>query len=254
MLSTEAGVHEVLSYLVFGLGALTLLALFFVSAPYGRHLRDGWGPTIPSRLGWIVMESPSALGFIAIFAMGKASLQLVPLLLLGMWQLHYLHRTFIFPFRMRAKGRRMPLSIAAMAIVFNCLNSYVNARWLSHLGDYPDSLLHAPHLYLGLALFVTGFIINVHADSLLFRLRAPGETGYKIPRGGLYRWLSSPNYFGEMLEWVGFAIAAWSLPAWAFAFYTFANLFPRALSNHRWYQEKFADYPSERKAVIPFLL
>ena len=33
---------------------------------------------------------------------------------------------------------------------------------------------------------------------------------------------------GEIVEWIGFAIACDSLSAWAFAFYTFANLAPRA--------------------------
>jgi hypothetical protein len=35
---------------------------------------------------------------------------------------------------------------------------------------------------------------------------------------------------GEILEWIGFAIACQSLPAAAFAIYTFCNLFPRALA------------------------
>ena len=58
---------------------------------------------------------------------------------------------------------------------------------------------------------------------MLRELRKPGETGYKIPVGGLYRLLSCPNYFGELLEWIGFAIAAWSLPAFMFAVYTAAT-------------------------------
>jgi hypothetical protein len=57
-----------------------------------------------------------------------------------------------------------------------------------------------------------------------------------------------------MLEWTGFAVASWSLPGLAFALYTAANLAPRALSHHRWYQEKFPDYPRERRALIPFVV
>jgi steroid 5-alpha reductase family enzyme len=88
---------------------------------------------------------------------------------------------------------------------------------------------------------------------VLRTLRKPGETGYKIPHGGLYRFISSPNYFGELLEWSGFAIAAQTLAGWAFFFFTFANLAPRAVSHHRWYREKFSEYPSSRRALIPFL-
>ena len=88
----------------------------------------------------------------------------------------------------------------------------------------------------------------------MVRLRAPGESGYKIPRGGLYRWVSCPNYFGELLEWLGWALATWSTAGLAFAVYTAANLVPRALAHHRWYQERFDDYPAERKAVVPLVL
>ena len=48
----------------------------------------------------------------------------------------------------------------------------------------------------------------LHSDSILASLRGPGETGYKIPRGGLFCLLSAPNYFGETLEWCGFAAFA----------------------------------------------
>ena len=66
--------------------------------------------------------------------------------------------------------------------------------------------------------------------------------------------LTPPNYFGEIIEWAGFALATWSLPGLAFAIYTAANVGPRALSHHRWYREKFGDYPPKRKALIPFVL
>jgi 3-oxo-5-alpha-steroid 4-dehydrogenase 1 len=33
--------------------------------------------------------------------------------------------------------------------------------------------------------------------------------------------------------------------------WTFANLAPRAWSHHKWYHEKFSDYPLDRKALIP---
>lgn len=250
----ESTLHAWLTLAVFALGAVTLAALFFVSAPYGRHSRSGWGPMIPARVGWVVMEMPSALGFLALYFAGGHALELAPLALLALWQMHYLHRCFIFPFRMRADGKQMPALIAGMAIVFNLLNTYVNARWISELGSYATSWLADPRFLVGAALMLAGFAINVHSDSVLFGLRKPGESGYKIPRGGLYRWVSSPNYLGELCEWCGWALASWSLSGAAFAFYTFANLFPRALSHHRWYRDKFADYPSERRALIPFVL
>ena len=88
---------------------------------------------------------------------------------------------------------------------------------------------------------------------MLRNLRKAGETGYAIPYGGLFKWVTCPNYLGELLEWIGFAIAAWTFPAFAFAVFTFANLFPRASAHHRWYREKFPDYPKDRTAIIPFV-
>lgn len=239
----------------FGLGALVFPALFFIAAPYGRHRRRGWGPTIDDTLGWVLMEAPSALTFAACFALGARRASPVAIAFLLLWEAHYVHRAFIFPFRRSGAPRRMPLAVAAMAALFNLMNGYLNGRWLNTLSPpYPDGWLTDPRFLIGAALFVVGYGINLQSDEILRHLRAPGETGYKIPTGGLYRWVSSPNYLGEMIEWTGFAIASWSLPGLAFALWTAANLVPRAVSHHRWYQEKFPDYPGERRALIPYLL
>ncbi len=232
----------------------TLLSLFFVVAPYGRHARAGWGPTIPSRLGWILMESPSVWFFAWVYALGPNALKPVPLVLLAMWQLHYVYRSYVFPFLMRLEGRRMPVTIPLMAIAFNVLNDWTNARWISDVGSYPADWLGSGRFLVGAALFLGGFALNVVSDRTLRNLRAPGETGYKIPRGGAFELVTSPNYLGEIVEWTGWAIASWSPAGFAFALYTFANLAPRALSHHRWYRERFPDYPADRKAILPYLL
>ncbi len=251
---TEAAVHGLLVWAMFALAALTFAALFLVTAPYGRHSRAGWGPEVSARLAWVLMESPAVLAFLAVFLLGAQRSATVPLVLAGLWLLHYLQRTFVYPFRIRSAGRKMALSIAAMAFVFNLLNAYINARWVSQLGSYGVDWLLDPRFLSGAALMLIGWLINVHSDTILVRLRAPGESGYKIPRGGLYRWVSCPNYFGELLEWLGWALATWSTAGLAFAVYTAANLVPRALAHHRWYQERFDDYPAERKAVVPLVL
>lgn len=251
---SELQVHAYLVWTMLVLAAVTFVSLFFVTAPYGRHVRPGWGPLIPARLGWIIMESPAVLLFIGIYAMGDNAQSTVAVALLALWQFHYIGRTFIYPFRLRASGKTMPAVIAMMAFTFNCLNAYINARWISHLGEYSEDSLGNPLFITGAALFVAGWLINQHADAVLIRLRKPGETGYAIPRGGLYRWISCPNYFGEILTWCGWAIASWSLAGFAFALFTIANLLPRALANHRWYRQTFDDYPATRRALIPHIL
>jgi protein-S-isoprenylcysteine O-methyltransferase Ste14 len=247
-----SAIHAGLVALEFALAVATVAGLLFVNAPRS-HGRAGWGPTVPARLGWVAMEAVSPAVFAVVFFTGAHRAEVVPLLFLTMWQLHYVQRSFVYPFLMRGRGN-MPVLIALLATGFNLLNAYINARWVADLGEYPTSWLREPRFLAGVALFLAGFAMNLSADRTLRRLRTPGETGYRIPRGGMYRWVSCPNYLGEIVEWCGWALATWSLPGLAFATYTAANLGPRAVANHRWYQRTFPDYPPERRALVPGLL
>jgi len=250
----ELQIHNWLVLLMFGMAAQTFMLLLWVNAPYGRFARPGWGPTMSTRSAWIVLESPAVIIFAAVYLVGDHALDTVPLVLFGIWQFHYIIRTFIFPLRIQETGKRIPILIVAIAIVFNCLNAYLNARWISHLGDYEVSWLISAPFITGALCFATGWLINQHADLILLRSRKSGESDYKIPHGGMYRWVSCPNYLGEMLMWIGWAIATWSLAGAAFAVFTIANLLPRAFAIHRWYQSEFADYPQSRHVVLPFVL
>ena len=92
------------------------------------------------------------------------------------------------------------------------------------------------------------------SDHKLRRLRASTGDGYQIPYGGAYRWVSCPNYLGEIVEWAGWALATWSPAGLAFALYTVANLAPRAVDHHAWYHRQFPNYPAKRRALIPYIL
>jgi protein-S-isoprenylcysteine O-methyltransferase Ste14 len=242
---------DALLWFWFFVAAVTCPVLFFVAAPYGRHVRGGWGPVIGDRLGWMVMEAPAALVFGACFATVQRS-TIVSVVLFAMWEAHYVHRAFIYPVGLRGLERRMPVSVVCIAFLFNSVNGYLNGRYLFGLsGGYPVSWLTDPRFLVGVGLFGAGYLINRGADRVLRGLRKPGESGYKIPYGGLFRWISCPNYLGEILEWIGWAVATWSLPGLAFAAWVVANLVPRAWSHHRWYRAQFADYPEGRRALLP---
>ena len=179
----------------------------------------------------------------------------VELVFLVLWEVHYLQRSFVYPFLIRNRQTRMPLVIVAMAMVFTTWNSYLNSRFLFHFSaGYSPEWLTDPRFLLGVTLFVAGLAINWHSDWILRRLRRPGEKTYQIPRGGFFRYVSCANYFGETVEWAGWALATWSLPGLGFAIWTVANLGPRARSHHLWYRSHFADYPKNRRAYIPFLV
>jgi len=188
-------------------------ALFFIRAPYGRYYRKGWGPDLPNRISWLIMEAPSVVVMAAFFFTGTAPKNLPPVLFFLMWEAHYIHRAFIYPFQITNHRKQWPVAILAMGFVFNLGNSALNGRYLfSTSGGYPTSWIYDPRFLAGFALFLTGFITNRWADRVLQNLRLPGETSYKIPYGGLYRRISCPNYLGEIIEWSGWALATWSLP------------------------------------------
>lgn len=242
--------------------AISFVWLQFVSAPYGRHLRDGWGPRINATLGWVIMEAPSPLVFFACWLAGEPARRFsaAGLIFLLLWETHYVYRTFIFPFRRRGGEREMPLSIALLSILFNLANAYLNARWLYTLGPERQARwLLDPRFLSGVALFALGYWINHQSDRILFNLRKPGprdipgSSRYSIPYGGLFPFVSCPNYFGELVEWMGWALCTFSPAGLAFALASAANLVPRARTHHRWYRETFPDYPRERKAIVPLV-
>jgi len=238
----------------FILAVVVFLALLFVDAPYGRHARSGWGPTINDKVGWVMMEAAAPLVFAACFVFGNNDITITSLVLLGLWEAHYIHRAFIYPPAIRSRNGGMPLAIIGFGLLFNTVNGYLNGRYIfTFSSGYANGWMGDPRFIGGLALFITGFIINKRADSILHNLRKPGESGYKIPYGELYRWISCPNYLGEVITWIGWAVATWSLPGLAFAAWTVANLVPRARSHHAWYRTHFPDYPSERRTLLPGL-
>jgi hypothetical protein len=228
-----------------------------VKAPYGRHTKTGWGPMIDNRLGWIMMEAPSLIMITVFFLTGNGEKPGLTWLFFGLFAFHYINRTLIFPFRLRTLGKKMPVSIALMAVFFNLVNGFLNGYYLGNIATtalYPPDFFTDPRLVLGLVLFSVGFYINWQADHILINLRKPGETGYQIPDKGLFRWISCPNHFGEIIEWSGFAIMTGSMPGLSFAIWTFVNLLPRALQHHQWYKNNFSRYPADRKAIFPGIL
>ena len=245
-------VFDVLLPAWFGLAGVACCVVLFVSAPYGRHVREGWGWSLPARTGWVLMELPAVVVPVVVFVRAEAWTEATSWIFAGMWLSHYTYRTFWWPLTTVQASKRMPVLICALALVMNIGVGWLNAVWVFELrAPYGVAWLLGPRFIVGAALFFGGMWLNRRSDAILRGLRAPGETGYKIPRGGGYRWVSCPNYLGELIEWAGWAIATWSLAGLAFWVWTAANLVPRARQNHRWYHETFADYPRGRKALIP---
>ncbi|MDF1575972.1 MAG: DUF1295 domain-containing protein [Bacteroidales bacterium] len=237
------------------LGLAVFILLLFVKAPYGRHSRKDWGPVIHNRLAWFLMEFPSLLVFVLCFLSGPGKLQPLTWIFFALYVSHYVNRSLIWPWRTRTSGKLMPLVVALMAVCFNLVNGFLNGYYFSAFArEYSPEWLTDARFIGGAILYGGGAFLNWWSDQILLRLRKGGKQGYFIPAGGLFRWVSCPNFLGEILQWTGFAVMTRSPAALVFALWTFFNLVPRALAHHKWYRAAFSDYPSERKAILPFIL
>lgn len=229
--------------------------LLKVTAPYGKHTSTRWGAMIPNRVGWMIMELPALVVFALYFITGRNEKNLIAWILFLLWTAHYLNRSLVFPVRIHTRGEKIPVLIVLMAIFFNLFNGFFNGHYLAYnQPGYSREWITDPRFITGGILFVSGMIINVLSDNHLIRLRKYNKKGYSIPAGGLFDLVSCPNFFGEIIEWTGFALMAWNPASLSFTVWTIVNLVPRALDHHRWYKNHFENYPVKRKAVIPFLI
>lgn len=244
------GIMAVLAVIVFG-------CLFRVDAGYGKFFDKKWGPAVGNRIGWILMESPVFIAMIVLWAISDRRADVTRLVFLLLFELHYFQRSFIFPLLIRGNSR-MPLSIIVMGVTFNTINALMQGGWIFHISPaemYGLEWLHSPQFILGTIVFATGMFINIQSDSIIRHLRKPGDTSHHLPKGGMFRYVSSANYFGELVEWTGFAILTWSAAGAVFAIWTFANLGPRAFRIRSRYAAEFPDeFDSKHiKSIIPFI-
>ena len=227
------------SFIIFWvvIAAITFIYLFFVSAPYGRHIRKGWGKNISARAGWVIMESPCVVIMVIYAFIVRDDLQTIHVIFLSLWLLHYIHRSFIYPFVIDMTNPKMPISIASSAFFFNIVNVNLQAFGIYYLTEYSSDWINDDIFYLGLTIFFTGMYINIKSDYLIIALRKNKGPGYHLPSKFMHKYISAPNYFGEIIEWLGWAILTWSISGAVFALWTIANLFPRAFAHHQWYKE-----------------
>jgi hypothetical protein len=253
MISHET--FNIICWIWIGVAVIIFPVLLKVTQPYGRHSKNKWGPMINNRLGWFIMEFPS-LAIFGYYLIFKANLLNVLILLPGfLWMLHYIHRVLIFPLQIRTARKKIPVLIVLLALIFNVINGFLNGFWFVHFAtDYKPGIIINLRLIGGAIIFLSGFAINKYHDAILIKLRPTSGNGYKIPYGGLFKYVSCPNFLGEIISWTGFAIVAFNLPALSFLVWTLVNLTTRALDHHKWYIKEFPEYPKERKAIFPFSL
>ncbi len=230
------------------------ILLNFITAPYGKHSSGRWGLKVNERIAWFFMEVPAFLVFLYIFLKNRENSNLTTLTFFILWEVHYFYRSFIYPFLLRGARKNFPVILIITGFLFNMVNAFINSYFLFFLSSkYSNRWIISIQFITGFLLFVTGFVLHITSDRLIRNLRKSGEKGYKIPYGGLFNKVSNPNYLGEIIEWMGWAVMTLSLSGLAFALFTVANLLPRAIANHKWYINNFPDYPGERKIIIPYI-
>ena len=239
------------------MAVVVFITLFYFKAGYGYLSSSNWGPKISNKVAWVLMEAP-AFGFMLYYTIRNSSSNMAVYIMAGLYLLHYLQRSFIFPLMMKGKSK-MPVAIMIMGMTFNIINAYIIGEWLFNPilneGIYTDAWLRSPKFIIGTLIFFTGMAINLHSDHVIRSLRKPGDTKHYIPRKGLYKYVTSANYFGELIEWTGYAVLTWSPAGALFAIWTFANLGPRAKSLTMKYEAEFGDEYKRlnKKHILPFI-
>jgi len=247
-------VFNILLITQFAAAIVVFIILRFFSAPYGRHNRKGWGLTMQSKYAWMIMELPAVLIMPLFLIISYPDINIVSIVYLIIWETHYIYRTFIFSQRIRGSRKTFPVIVLFFSLIFNCMNGFINSYFVFILNKGVDlSWFLSPIFIIGIILFISGFSLNIYSDKIIRNLRKPRESLYRIPLTGPFRLVTNPNYLGEIIEWSGWALLTGSLPGLAFAFFSFANLAPRAISNHKWYHKTFNDYPQNRKILLPYI-
>ncbi|KAM7385815.1 hypothetical protein PAMP_001871 [Pampus punctatissimus] len=186
---------------------------------YGRHMRlSPLTRMVPAKLAWFLQEIPAFLfPLLLMFTSHKPS-SMGKTLLLGTFCVHYFQRTFIYS--LRTRGKPFPLGVMVAGGFFCTVNGFLQGHYLLHCAQFDDEW----------------------------------SADYRYKTGGLFEYVSGANYLGEIVEWFGYAMATWALPTLSFALFSLCFIGPRAYYHHRFYKEKFKDYPKLRKALIPFIL
>lgn len=236
-----------------------------IAAPFGKHSSDGWGPTLNPRLAWCLFESPNLIVPWVLYQYTRiidnnslieetANIPIPTVssrILLSMYCGHYVNRCLIYPLRLGKGSHRVNIAVISSAFAFCTLNGYLQSLHYFKFHQYSDDAHTKPLFIMGFIIFVVGALINIYHDNILRDMRNQFPTVYQIPKRGLFNYISCANFTGEILEWLGYAVASNSIAGWGFFAWVCANLIPRAISHHEFYLQKFEDYPKHRWAVIP---
>ncbi|KAI5279933.1 3-oxo-5a-steroid 4- dehydrogenase [Ascosphaera aggregata] len=111
-------------------------------------------------------------------------------------------------------------------------------------------------LYSGLILFIAGELANFNCHLTLRNLRKPGSTAREIPRGFAFDIVTCPNYFFEVVAWIGIWLVSGC--SWSILLFTVVGgttMYVWAKEKERRYRKLFGDrYKKKRCVMFPGLM
>lgn len=243
------------------LGVIVFIILQFITPAYGMTYNNRWGNSVRSKTGWFIMEIPVFAAMLLMFLISLRyghGFNWVTFTMFCFFEIHYLQRSIIFPSLMKGTSK-MPISIIIVGVFFNTCNALMQGGWLFYISPadyYPISWFWSPQFIIGTFLFFLGMVINLSADRIIRALRQDkNDNNYYIPYGWPFKKISSANYFGEILEWVGFAVLCWSMAGLVFVIWSFANIVPRAKAVYERYTQFFGEEFTKLKRykIFPYI-
>ena len=251
------GQYELFILVMSALAVVVFITLSFIEVGYGITFNKKWGFAINNKVAWCCMETPVFVLFTILCLYSPRmkpfdiSNSLVPLIIFLFFQTHYIRRSFIFPFLLRGKSK-MPVVVMLMGVLFNVCNAFMQGGWLfykSPVEMYSIHWLWTPQFIIGALVYFGGMVLNIQSDKIIQDLRKPGDSNHYLPSQGFFKYVTGAHYFGEVIEWVGFAILTWSIPGMVFALWTFANLAPRANAIYNKYIKMFGEETIKSKKL-----
>lgn len=255
-----SGYHTAMAIWSLYIVALTAGILFKRVARDQRVHEIPMGPRssyISKSLAWKLMTLPAIPSILCFYALAGGfsthALASPQAAFVGLYCLHYLYRSVVYPRRLRTSEQQCSLVLVLLTWSYYIPMGYFLG---THLALHEPTIATAfhPAIVIGLAVFAVGLVSTIVHDEILIRLRSTPSREYAIPMHGLFRYSSNAHYFSEFVEWTGFAIMVMTLPAFVHLLAVFTLMLPQALKTHSWYQHHFgAGYPGNRTAFFPFL-
>lgn len=172
------------------------------------------------------------------------------------WTVHYAKRELETLFVHRFSHATMPL----MNLAKNCSYYWGFAAYVSYFVNHPLYTPPPPDLvYSGACLFYFMEIGNFTCHWTLRQLRPPGTRIRAIPTGGLFDYVTCPNYTYEILAWFGFNLMTSTVAGGLFMLAGATQMIIWAQGKHRNYRKEFNGndgkplYPKSRKMLVPFI-